>query len=254
MALTGEFKKRYRKILRTIGRTIEEHNLIEDGDRILIGISGGKDSLVLLYILQDLQRKAPVNFSLTAYTLDQGFPGFQSEILENFYREREIEYFIEHQDIPAAAAEVLSDKDMLCSFCSRMRRGKIYEDAERLGMTKIALGHNADDAMETLLLNLFNNGRLAAIPPRILSDSGKNTIIRPLIGVDEQEIVYLSKELSLPVLPGNLCGMADRQQRQRVKQWLREVEDTFPHYRGSFRHALSNVQSRYLWETDKKED
>ncbi len=242
----GLFRKHYRKALRAVGSAIETYNLIEEGDHILVAVSGGKDSLFLLHILLDLQRKAPIHFKLTAYTLDQGFPGFRTDILKQHFESVGIPYCFSSQNVPQAA-ETAMHGNMLCAFCSRMRRGKIYEDAEKIGTNKIALGHNADDAMETLFLNMFNNGRLAAIPPKIRSDNDKHWLIRPLITMDEREIILLTEALALPVIPGNLCGMANRQKRLELKQWLTERESVFPGARGSMKNALSNVQSRYLW-------
>jgi len=243
----GLFRKHYRKALRAVGSAIEAYRLIEEGDHILVAVSGGKDSLFLLHILLDLQRKAPVRFQLTAYTLDQGFPGFRRDILKKHFESIGIPHVFSSQNVPQAA-EASMHGDMLCAFCSRMRRGKMYEDAERIGTNKIALGHNADDAIETLFLNMFNNGRLAAIPPKIRSDNDKHWVIRPLITMDERAIILLTEALALPVIPGNLCGMADRQKRQELKQWLNERESVFPGARGSLKNALSNVQSRYLWD------
>ncbi len=243
-----DFKKHYKKILHQVGRAIEEYNLIEAKDRILVAVSGGKDSLAMLYILKDLQQKAPVDFEIIAYTLDQGQPGFDPNILKKFFEELKVEYHIGYRDTYSIVIEKIPAGKTFCSLCSRLRRGILYTEADRLGANKIALGHHADDAAETLLLNLLYNGRLAAIPPKLISNDGRHTVIRPLIQVDEQDIATLASMLQFPILPCNLCNNQENLERQRIKALLTAEKQRNPIVAGSMKRALANVKVSHLWD------
>lgn len=243
------FRKRYKRILNKTGKAIEEYNLIEQNDRIMVAVSGGKDSLALLYILSDLQQKAPVDFEIFAYTLDQAQPGFDATDLLQFYKKLEVEYYIETQDTYSIVKEKIPEGQTYCSLCSRLRRGILYSEAERLKATKVALGHHSDDAAETLLMNMFYNGRLAAMAPKLLNDAGTMTIIRPLIKVEENECAWLAERLDFPVMPCNLCNSQSNLQRQRIKKLLQNESDQNPKLRSSIQTAITNVQPRHLADT-----
>ncbi|MCS6984705.1 MAG: tRNA 2-thiocytidine(32) synthetase TtcA [Leptospiraceae bacterium] len=246
--MTAEGKKRYKKILHQVGKTIEEYGLIENNDRILVAVSGGKDSLSLLYILNDLQKKAPLRFEIFAYTLDQGQGDFAREKLEEFYQKLGVEYYIEFRDTYSIVRSKIPPGKTYCSLCSRLRRGILYSEAERLGANKIALGHHADDAIETLFLNLFFNGRLAAIPPKLKAMGGRHIVIRPLIACDEEDFVFLSREMNFPVLPCQLCGLQENLHRQQMKRLLAEFKRKNPVVSGSLKKAIANVQPSHLWD------
>ena len=239
--------KRYKKLLSEVGRTVLQYGLIEEHDRIMVAVSGGKDSLGLLHLLLELKKRSPVEFEVFAYTLDQAQPGFDASALELFYKELGIEYYIESEDTYSIVLDKTEPGKTYCSLCSRLRRGILYKKKDDYKATKLALGHHSDDAMETLLLNLFYSGRMAAISPRLLSDDGKHVVIRPLIQTDEKEMEWLSNLMSFPIIPCNLCGSQSNLQRQRMKKWLQEEEKNNPVIRGSFKSALKKVETRHLW-------
>ena len=239
--------KRYKQLMSKVGNTIFDYSLIQEGDRIMVAVSGGKDSIGLLYLLLCFQKKAPISFDVFAYTLDQTQPGFNASHLEEFYKEIGIEYYIESEDTYSIVVEKTLPGKTFCSLCSRLRRGILYAKKNKYKATKLALGHHADDAMETLLLNLLYSGRMAAISPNLLSDDGKHTVIRPLIEVDESEMEWLAQKMKFPVIPCNLCSNQGNLQRQRIKKWIRDEEKINPVIRGSFKSALKKVELRHLW-------
>ena len=246
--------KTFKKIIKTVGKTNFEYGLIEKNDRIMIAVSGGKDSLLMLSVLQIMQRKAPVPFEIFAYTLDQGQPDFNRTILENHYKSLEIKYEIGNYDIFSVVNQKVEPGQTPCFLCSRIRRGILYSEAKKLGATKIALGHHADDAAETLLMNLFYNGRLAAIPPRLLSDDEENIVIRPFIEVNEKDIIEVAAELKLPIIPCTVCGTQEKLQRKRIKGFLNNEELQNPNLKASIKNALKNLQPRHLWDKDWETD
>ncbi|MDH4261564.1 MAG: tRNA 2-thiocytidine(32) synthetase TtcA [Spirochaetia bacterium] len=240
--------KPFKKLLSTVGKTVYQYNLIEKNDRVMVAVSGGKDSLTLLSLLIALRNKSPVPFTVFAYTLDQGQPGFNKKILEDHYQSLSVEYEIGNYDIFSVITEKLEPDQTQCFMCSRLRRGILYSEAVRLHADKIALGHHSDDAAETLLLNLFFNGRLASIPPKLISDDKRNVIIRPLIETFEKDIIEVANHMKLPIIPCSVCGSQEKLQRKRIKQLLGNEEVNNPFLKSSIKRALKNVQRRHLWE------
>lgn len=248
----GEFKgivedPLYRKIKHLVGRAIQDFNLIEAGDRICVGMSGGKDSYTLLHLLEALRRRAPVAFTLVAVNIDSGYAGFRADLLERHLRGAGFETAMEKTNAYAIIEEKRDPKAGYCSFCARLRRGFLYTAAARLGCNKVALGHHLDDFVETLLLNQFFSGTLAAMSPKLAADNGIHTVIRPLVYVDEARIVEFSRRNRFPVIccACPVCGTFD-QRRQRVKRLVRELATEIPEVRTSLLAALGNVHPGQL--------
>src|SRR3954453_13873479 len=239
-----------RRLLRAMGKTITDHRLIEDGDRILVAISGGKDSYGLLVLLRDLQRRAPVSFDLLAVHLDQGHPGYDGAPLERWLRAEGTPYRILREDTYSIVTEKIPEGKTYCSLCSRLRRGVLYSAATELGCNKIALGHHGDDALETLLLNLFFSGKLSSMPPRLVSDDGRHVVIRPLIYCAEAHLAEMAAMRRFPILPCNLCGSQSEAQRKQMKAMLAEMESKHPTLRQTMLAAMGNVNPSHLF--DKK--
>ena len=239
-----------KKLNKNIGKAIADHDLINHGDRILVAVSGGKDSMAMIHFFKHFQSKAPIDFDFFALTLDQGQPGFDSSELEKFYQNLVIEYYIEYKDTYSVVLDKIDEYKTYCSLCSRLRRGILYTKAREYNANKIALGHHADDAFETLFLNLFYSGRLAAMSPKYTAESGQE-VIRPLIFCDEETIVEFSIEQNYPIIPCNLCGSQENLQRQRMKKLLAKEEKINPHLRSSLKSALRNVQDEFLWSKNK---
>ncbi len=214
----------------------------------MVAVSGGKDSISLLYILLELQKKSPTPFDVFAYTLDQAQPGFDSSSLENFYKELGVEYYIERKDTYSIVLDKTEKGKTYCSLCSRLRRGILYYKKEQYRASKLALGHHADDAMETLILNLLYSGRMAAISPKLLSKDRKHLVIRPLIELDESILEIFAKELAFPIIPCNLCSNQENLERKRIKNWLKEEEQRNPIIKGSLKSALKKVEKQHLWD------
>ena len=245
----------YRKLRHAVGRAVADHGLIEQGDRIAVAVSGGKDSYTLLLLLEDLRRRAPVHFELVAVNIDSGYPGYQTHIIESFLRDNRFSYRM----IPTEHYEIIREKrrpgSSYCSICSRLKRGALYEAAQTLGCNKLALGHHRDDFIETLLLNQFFVGSLKSMAASMLADNGVTTVIRPLVYVAEQDIISFSRQSALPVVccccP--VCGTADIQ-RKRMKRLLEELQADIPHVKSSLLKALSNVHPRHLLDTTLRRD
>jgi len=237
-----------RRLLREVGRTVVGHRLIDDGDRILVAMSGGKDSYALLILLRELQRRAPVDFELLAVHLDQGHPGYDGEPLRRWLTAEGVAHRILREDTYSIVTEKIPEGKTYCSLCSRLRRGILYRAADDLGCNKIALGHHRDDALETLLLNLFFSGKLAAMPPRLVSDDGKHVVIRPLITAGEADLAALAASRSVPILPCNLCGSQTEAQRKQMKVLLANLEKDHPRLRESMVAALGNVVPTHLMD------
>ena len=232
-----------------MGRCIADYELIEPGDRVMIAISGGKDSYTLLHLLERARRRAPVPFEIIAVHLDQGQPGYDGRVLEAWLRKEGYDHQILRKDTYQVVTEVIPEGQTYCSMCSRLRRGILYNAAERLGCTKIALGHHRDDAIETLMLNMMFNGSLRAMPAKLASGDGRNTVIRPLLYSSERDIAAYSEQLNFPIIPCNLCGSQDNLWRQQVKEMLDDIEKRAPQVRQSMLAALKNVHTSHLLGT-----
>ena len=235
-----------KRLLRATGRAVSDFKLIEEGDRILVGVSGGKDSFALLYLLQRLQRAAPVRFSLVACNLDQGHPGFPAAALEAYLREQGVEVQMLRQDTWSIVKRLVPEGQQTCSVCSRLRRGILYNAAQELGCSKIALGHHRDDLVESLLMSMLFTGKLRSMPPRLRSNDGRNVVIRPLVYAAEQDLAAFAVSASFPVIPCDLCGAQENLQRKRVKRLLDELSVEHPGVRQSILGAMGNVMPEHL--------
>ena len=244
----GSLEKR---LAHDMGRCIADFELIQPGDRVMVAISGGKDSYTLLQLLERARKRAPVPFEIIAVHLDQGQPGYDGKALEAWLRDREYEHRIVREDTYRIVTERIPEGKTHCSMCSRLRRGILYNVAESLGCTKIALGHHRDDAIETLLLNMMFNGTLSAMPAKLVSDDGRNTIIRPLLYSSERDIAAYAEQLDFPIIPCNLCGSQDNLWRQQVKEMLDDIEKRAPKVRQSMLAALKNVHTSHLLGTSQ---
>lgn len=244
-----KYFRSYRHVMRSMGKAISDFKMIQEGDRLMVAVSGGKDSISMLYLLREIQKKSPVSFTLFAYTLDQAQPGFNAEKLEKLYKDWDIEYYIIKKDTYSIVTDKIPANKTFCSLCSRLRRGILYSEAMRLSATKIALGHHSDDAIETLLLNLFYSGRLSAISGQLVSDDKKNIVIRPMIYADEADITLIAKRHDFPIIPCNLCGNQKNLKRQELKRFIQEENQKNPYLRSSMKSALSNVRLSHLWDT-----
>ncbi|HEY6873769.1 MAG TPA: tRNA 2-thiocytidine(32) synthetase TtcA [Geobacteraceae bacterium] len=239
--------KLYRRIKSAVGRAIADYNLIEEGDRIGVAVSGGKDSYALLHILAELRRRAPVKYELMALNIDSGYPGYRADIIAEHLREHGFAHHMEPTDHFDIIKEKRRPGSSYCSICARLKRGVLYTLAQRYGCNKLALGHHLDDFVETLLLNQFFVGSLKAMAPSMLADNGETTVIRPLVYVEERDIILFSRANRFPVVccccP--VCGTAD-QQRKKMKTLLAEMERDNPTVKRSLLRALANVQPRHL--------
>ena len=233
----------------SVGKAIADFRMIADGDRVMVCLSGGKDSYTLLDVLRSLQRSAPVHFELTAVHLDQHQPGFPAEVLPGYLAAERVPYEIISQDTYSVVKRVIPQGRTLCGLCSRLRRGALYRFAREHGMTKIALGHHRDDIVETLFLNLFFGGRLKAMAPKLLSDDGRHVVIRPLAYVAERDIARYARGRGFPLIPCKLCGSQDNLQRAAVKRMLAEWERAFPGRTESIFSALRHVELEHLADT-----
>ncbi len=239
-----------RRILRDVGRAVGDFGLIDDGDRIMVCVSGGKDSYALLETLRALQRRAPVRFDLVAVHLDQGQPGYDGEPLRRWLAAEGYEHHVVREDTYSVVVERVPEGATYCSLCSRLRRGILYGTATKLGCTRIALGHHRDDAIETLMLNLFFSGRVAAMPARLVSDDGAHVVIRPLIYCAEETLAAYAKARAFPILPCNLCGSQETAQRKQVKALLARLEAEHPGVKSSVFAALGNVRPTQLLDRE----
>ena len=241
-----EAERLEKRLLRATARAIEDFDLVRAGDRILVAVSGGKDSYALLHLLRRLQDRAPVPFDLLAVNLDQGHPGFPAEIIEAHFRAVGVRYRMLRQDTLAIVRRVVPEGGTYCSACSRLRRGILYNAAVEMGCNKIALGHHRDDLLETLLLSALYSGRLKSMPAKLRSDDGRNVVIRPLCYAAEEDLAAFAGEMRFPVVPCDLCGSQPDLKRQRVKALLRELSAENPAVKGNLLHALQTVVPSHL--------
>ena len=222
------FNKLQKRLRRHVGKAIEDFNMIEDGDKVMVCLSGGKDSYTLLDILLFLRKIAPVNFDIVAVNLDQKQPGFPEHVLPEYLDSLGIDYKIVEEDTYSIVKDKIPEGKTTCSLCSRLRRGILYRTAKELGATKIALGHHRDDMLETLFLNMFHGGKLKAMPPKLVSDNGEHIVIRPLAYCSEKDIQKYADATEFPIIPCNLCGSQENLQRQNIKMMLQDWNKRFP--------------------------
>lgn len=235
-----------KNLRRDVGHAIADFNMIEDGDLIMVCLSGGKDSYTLLEILRNLQKHAPIDFTLHVVNLDQKQPGFPSNVLPNYLNNLGVDFNIIEQDTYSIVTDKISEGKTYCGLCSRLRRGILYNYAEEIGANKIALGHHRDDIIETLFLNMFFAGKLKAMPPKLLSDDKRNVVIRPLAYCKENEIIKFSSLMDFPIIPCNLCGSQANLQRRVIKEMLNEWNKEFPGRIESIFRSISNVSLSQL--------
>jgi tRNA 2-thiocytidine biosynthesis protein TtcA len=255
--LSAEFKENqlFRKLRHGVGKAIADFGLIEEGDRIAVAVSGGKDSYVMLLLLEDLRRRAPVKFELIAVNIDSGYPGYRADVIEDFFRKNGFSYRM----VPSGHYDIIKEKrrpgSSYCSLCSRLKRGELYGAARTMGCNKLALGHHRDDFIETLLLNQFFVGSLKSMSASMLADNGITTVIRPLVYLAEEDITEFSRQAGLPVVccccP--VSGSADLQ-RRRMKKLLMDLQADIPHVKNSLLKALSNVHPRHLLDPALRRD
>lgn len=245
-----ELNKLQKRLRRNVGKAIADYNMIEDGDKVMVCLSGGKDSYAMLDILMGLQKAAPIKFDIVAVNMDQKQPGFPEHILPEYLDSLGIEYHIVERDTYSVVKSVIPEGKTTCGLCSRLRRGTLYGFAERIGATKIALGHHRDDIVETLFLNMFYGGRLKAMPPKLLADDKRNIIIRPLAYCVEDDLEEFAKQKAFPIIPCNLCGSQENLQRQAIKQMLQGWEKQFPGRIETIFSSLQRVSASQLADTE----
>lgn len=244
-----EFNKLQKRLRRNVGKAIADYRMIEDGDRIMVCLSGGKDSFAMLDILLGLQKTAPVDFELIAVNMDQKQPGFPEQVLPQYLEAVGVPFHIIEKDTYSVVREKVAEGKTTCGLCSRLRRGTLYAFAETIGATKIALGHHKDDIVETLFLNMFYGSRLKAMPPKLLSDDRRNVVIRPLAYCRESDLATFAEHRQFPIIPCNLCGSQDGLQRQAVKAMLQQWDRQFPGRSDSIFTSLQNISPSQLADT-----
>ncbi|MDO6718003.1 tRNA 2-thiocytidine(32) synthetase TtcA [Psychrosphaera sp. 1_MG-2023] len=244
------FNKLQKRLRRDVGKAIADFNMIEHGDRVMVCLSGGKDSYAMLDILMSLQRSAPIQFELIAVNLDQKQPGFPAQVLPNYLEELGIEYKIVTEDTYSIVMDKIPEGKTTCSLCSRLRRGILYRTAKELGATKIALGHHRDDILETMFLNMFHGGKLKSMPPKLKSDNKEHVVIRPLAYAKEKDIQRFADAKQFPIIPCNLCGSQENLQRQNIKEMLNSWDKQFPGRIESMFKALQNVVPSHLADNE----
>ncbi|GKW35930.1 tRNA 2-thiocytidine biosynthesis protein TtcA [Pectobacterium carotovorum subsp. carotovorum] len=238
--------KLQKRLRRNVGEAIADFNMIEEGDRIMVCLSGGKDSFTMLEILRNLQQSAPINFSLVAVNLDQKQPGFPEHVLPQYLDSIGVEYKIVEENTYGIVKDKIPEGKTTCSLCSRLRRGILYRTATELGATKIALGHHRDDILQTMFLNMFYGGKLKGMPPKLMSDDGKHIVIRPLAYCREKDIERFAEARQYPIIPCNLCGSQPNLQRQVIKDMLRDWDKRYPGRIETMFSAMQNVVPSHL--------
>ena len=244
--LPVEIAKLKKRLHRQVGRAIADFAMIENGDRVMVCVSGGKDSYSLLDILIELRARAPIEFSIVAVNLDQKQPGFPAHVLPDYLRSRGVPFHIAEQDTYSVVKRVVPEGATMCSLCSRLRRGVLYRVAGEIGATKIALGHHRDDLLATFFLNLFFGGKLKTMPPKLVSDDGRHVVIRPLAYVRERDLARYAEASAFPLIPCTLCGSQENLQRKQVGALLQEWEKRFPGRIESIFNAIGNVVPTHL--------
>lgn len=237
-----------RKLGRAMARAIGDFKMLSEGDRVMCAVSGGKDSYAMHDLLVDLSRRAPVRFSVVAVNIDQGHPGYPAHLLRDYMAERGHEFVMINEDTYSIVTDKIPEGKTYCSLCSRLRRGILYRVAQELGCTKIALGHHRDDAITTLMLNLVFSGQLKAMPPKLISDDGRNVVIRPLIFCAEDDLAAYAAEQKFPILPCDLCGSQENLQRKAISRLLAELDARCPGARRNMLAALANVRPSHLFD------
>ncbi len=246
--LAFEMNKLSKRLHRQVGQAIADFNMIEDGDKVMVCLSGGKDSYTLLDILMNLQQRAPIRFELVAVNLDQKQPGFPEHILPEYLRSRGVPFHIENQDTYSIVKRLIPEGKTMCSLCSRLRRGILYRVAGELGATKIALGHHRDDMIQTLFMNMFFGSRMKGMPPKLVSDDGKNIVIRPLAYVAETDIERYAAHRQFPIIPCSLCGNQENLQRVQIKAMLRDWDKRFPGRIDNLFTAMGNIVPSHMMD------
>ncbi|MEZ8102579.1 tRNA 2-thiocytidine(32) synthetase TtcA [Vibrio bivalvicida] len=247
---TLEFNKLQKRLRRNVGNAITEYNMIEEGDVVMACISGGKDSFAMLDILLNLQKAAPIKFEVVAVNLDQKQPGFPEHILPDYFETLNIPYYIVDKDTYSVVKEKVPEGKTTCGLCSRLRRGTLYSFAEKIGATKLALGHHMDDIVETMFLNMFHGSRLKAMPPKLRSDDGRNVVIRPLTYCREKDLIKYAEHKDFPIIPCNLCGSQENLQRQSIKAMLIEWDKKTPGRVEAIFKSIQNVSPSQLADRD----
>lgn len=247
--VSRNFVKLRNKLISATGKAISDFNMIEDGDIVMVCLSGGKDSYTLLSLLSALKKRAPIHFDLIAMNLDQKQPGFPEEVLPLYLEQHHINYRIITEDTYSIVKEKIPEGQTTCSLCSRLRRGIIYRVAREIGANKIALGHHKNDIVETLLMNMFFGSKLKAMPPKLLSDDQTNIVIRPLSYIEEKDISSYSKVMNFPIIPCNLCGSQENLQRKKMKAMILEWEKEQPGRLNNVFNALMNIELSHLADT-----
>lgn len=247
---SNNFNRLRSRLEHQVGKAIGDFNMIENGDSVMVCLSGGKDSYTLLDILLALRKRAPIDFRIVAMNLDQKQPGFPAEILPAYLKNLGVEYHIETQDTYSIVKEKIPEGKTTCSLCSRLRRGIIYRVAGELGANKIALGHHRDDMIETLFLNMFFAGKLKGMPPKLITDKGDHMVIRPLAYCAEKDIARFARAMEFPIIPCNLCGSQENLQRQNIKEMLNAWELQYPGRTAAIFTAMQNVSASHLMDSN----
>jgi tRNA 2-thiocytidine biosynthesis protein TtcA len=239
-----------RRLSKAVGRAVMDFDMLAEGDRVLVAVSGGKDSYTMLQLLRRLQRRAPIHFELKVVNVDQGHPGYPGERLRDWMSQEGYDFTMVEEDTYSIVTEKIPQGKTYCSLCSRLRRGILYRVARELGCTKVALGHHRDDVLQTLMLNLTFAGQLAAMPPKLVADEGRQVLIRPLVYCAEDDIAAYAKLAAFPILPCDLCGSQDQLQRKVVGRMLDDLERTRPGTKSIMLSALTNVKASHLLDRD----
>ncbi len=240
--------KLFKRLARQVGEAVTDYNMIEEGDKVMVCLSGGKDSYAMLELLMRLRERAPINFDIVAVNLDQKQPGFPEHILPEYLAKLDIPFHIENQDTYSIVKRLIPEGKTTCSLCSRLRRGILYRVAGELGATKIALGHHRDDILQTLLLNMFYGGKLKGMPPKLQSDDGKNVVIRPLAYIKETDLERFAVLREFPIIPCNLCGSQPNLKRAEMKELIRDWDKRFPGRVENMFNALGKVVPSHLMD------